>query len=64
MTETAGAIYFNVTVPGGNIIEFASKDNPRYTIEDNGVLNVTTNRAGVQIFGPSGWWHIDVRAMD
>lgn len=54
-------IYINLTLPGGNVTKFPSSENPRYSINDAGVLTIETTRDGVRIYGPAGWWAIDVR---
>jgi hypothetical protein len=54
-------IYIDLTLSGGNVKNFPSSENPRYSIDAAGVLTIETDRDGVRIYGPTGWWAIDVR---
>jgi hypothetical protein len=58
---TTGPIYFDLTLAGGSIKKYTSADHPTYRISDAGVLTVTSNRGGTEVYSPSGWWRIDVR---
>lgn len=54
-------IYIDLTLTGGNVRRFPSTENPRYSIDNAGVLTIETDRDGLGIYGPTGWWSIDVR---
>ena len=53
-------VYFDLTLTGGNIVKFPSDSGASYSINEAGVLTITT-RHGVQHYSPAGWWAIDVR---
>ena len=55
------SIYIDLTLTGGNVVRFPSSENPRYSIDSAGVLTIETDRDGLRIYGPTGWWAIDVR---
>ena len=57
-----GRVYFQVTLSSGIKIKFPSDSGASYSIDEAGVLTITTPH-GTQHYSPSGWWAIDARPV-